>query len=136
MLTRRDFLRTSAMLSAGAALASCSGVAGSSGGGGKTKLNLSWWGGSDRNKRTNEVIKLYELLAPLERADDFAWALPHELAWSAWRERRFQEALSGFQELQKRRPDDAVVALYVKRCERALQQPPPDDWEGVFNDLE
>jgi adenylate cyclase len=86
--------------------------------------------------RSGEVIKLYELLAPLEQADDFAWALPHELAWSAWRERRFQEALAGFQELQKRRPDDAVIALYVKRCERALQQPPPDDWEGVFNDLE
>lgn len=86
--------------------------------------------------RTGEVLKLYELLAPLERADDFTWALPHELAWSAWRERRFQEALAGFQELQKRRPDDAVIALYVARCERALRAPPPDDWEGVVDDLE
>ncbi len=86
--------------------------------------------------RSGQLLKIYELLCPLERADDFNWALGHELAWRAWRERKFQEALTGFTELQKTRPDDAVITRYVKRCQRALEAPPPDDWEGVVEDLE
>lgn len=84
--------------------------------------------------RTGEPVHLYELLAPLERADDFAWALPHELAWTAWRERRFAEAAAAFRELQKQRPDDEIVARYVRRCERALVAPPPEDWDGMVED--
>lgn len=82
--------------------------------------------------RTEQPVHLYELLAPLERADEFAWALPNELAWTAWRERRFAEAQTAFLELQKTRPDDEVVALYVARCAKALAEPPPLDWDGVF----
>lgn len=84
--------------------------------------------------REGQTIHLYELLAPLEQADDFAWALPHELAWAAWRDRRFAEALEGFSELQRQRPEDEVVAMYVRRCEKAVATPPPEDWDGVTVD--
>ncbi|MGV3624461.1 MAG: CHASE2 domain-containing protein [Archangium sp.] len=84
--------------------------------------------------RTGEPVHLYELLAPLEHAERFGWALPHELAWTAWRERRFAEALTAFRELQKQLPDDEVIALYVRRCEKALQSPPPKDWNGIVDD--
>ncbi len=82
--------------------------------------------------RTGQPVKLYELLSSLEGADAFPWVLPHELASTAWRERRFEEAQAAFLELQKSRPDDEVVALYVARCAKALVDPPPLDWDGVF----
>ncbi|HEX3813120.1 MAG TPA: extracellular solute-binding protein [Mycobacteriales bacterium] len=48
-------------------LDACSGVAGGSGGGGgggggggKVSLQAAWWGGSDRAKRTQQVISLFE----------------------------------------------------------------------------
>lgn len=68
MLSRRDFLRTGAAASAAAAaipiLDACSGVAGGSGGGSgggsAVKLQLAWWGGNDRAKRTQQVVSLFE----------------------------------------------------------------------------
>lgn len=61
MLTRRDVIKAGAGLAVGAVATACGGVAGGGGGGGgKTKLNLSWWGGSDRAKRTQKVVKLFE----------------------------------------------------------------------------
>ncbi len=86
--------------------------------------------------RGGEAVKLYELLSPLELADNFTWVLSHELAWAAWRERRFEDALAAFEELAKARPTDEVVALYVRRCRQAIEAPPPVDWEGVYSDLE
>jgi pectin-derived oligosaccharide transport system substrate-binding protein len=111
MLTRRDFIRSSAMLSAGAALAACSGVAGGgSGGGGKTKLNLSWWGGSDRNKRTNEVIKLYE-----KKHGKTSFA-PQPTTWqNYWQKMDTDAAGGGLPDVLQM--DMAYIGQYTKRSQ-------------------
>lgn len=43
---------------------------------------------------------------------------------------RFVAALASFQALAEEDPEDAAVALYVKRC-RELVADPPDDWDGI-----
>lgn len=69
MVTRRSFLSSAAALGIGAVaspvLAACSGVAGGGGGGGGSQnIQVAWWGGSDRAKRTQQVIALFEKSHP------------------------------------------------------------------------
>jgi multiple sugar transport system substrate-binding protein len=68
MVTRRSFLHAGAALGIGAltssALAACSGVAGGGGGGGSQNIQVDWWGGSDRVKRTQNVIALFKQSHP------------------------------------------------------------------------
>jgi pectin-derived oligosaccharide transport system substrate-binding protein len=72
MVTRRGFIR--AGLAAGLSgpiLSACSGVA-SSGGGGKDGFQVAWWGGSDRAKRTQQVIKLFEKKHGMKLSESFS----------------------------------------------------------------
>lgn len=63
MTTRREFLRNTVGVTAGAVafplLQACSG-----GDGGHDELEVSWWGGSVRDKLTQKVLKLYEKKHP------------------------------------------------------------------------
>lgn len=68
MTTRREFLYAGATLGMGAALAGCSGVAGGGGGKGKTTFEVAWWGGTDRVKRTQRAITLFEKKFPKDAA--------------------------------------------------------------------
>src|SRR5215467_9036224 len=75
MLTRRDLLRAGAGLGIGALtlplLDACSGVAssGGEGGGGKggATIQIAWWGATDRAKRTQDVMKLFEKKFPKDK---------------------------------------------------------------------
>lgn len=55
-------------------------------------------------------------------------------ALTAYHERRFTEALALF-ERSAAEFSDPVAEVYVKRCRGFLDQPPPEDWDGV-HDLE
>lgn len=82
--------------------------------------------------RNPRPIDLHELLG---RAAELESAGPrlekHALAFKAYRERRFDEALGLFRALQAETPE-RVIALHLERCEHFLAQPPPPDWDGVF----
>mgnify|MGYP003700675903 CR=1 FL=1 len=49
-----------------------------------------------------------------------------------YRARDFQKARTRFEEVLRIRPDDAPATLYIKRCRVMLEQPPTDDWDGVW----
>lgn len=74
MINRRRFMTQTAAVAAGAAalpfLDACAG-----GGGSSTDLGLAWWGGSDRVKRTNKVVKLFHAPHPKVKfsAQSSAW---------------------------------------------------------------
>lgn len=83
-----------------------------------------------RVKGKTEAVVLHELMAaePVppevrETAERFTAAL------AAYRERRFEEAEAAFAELAA--AGDGPAKLYVERCARYRQQPPPDGWDGV-----
>lgn len=64
MTTRRAFLRNAVGVTAGAvALQACSG---GGSGSGSDQLEVSWWGGSVRDKLTQKTLKLYEKKHPKE----------------------------------------------------------------------
>lgn len=55
----------------------------------------------------------------------------HEQAMLAYHQRQFPEAGALFTRLQKEF-NDPVAAVYVARCLRLGQFPPPAEWDGVF----
>ena len=49
-----------------------------------------------------------------------------------YKERRWEEALENFQKALEIKPDDGPSKLYVERCKHFMENPPPEDWDGVF----
>ena len=49
----------------------------------------------------------------------------------AYRQQRFADAKAVFESLHKTR-GDKTSAIYIERCNRFLEDPPPTDWDGVY----
>lgn len=49
-----------------------------------------------------------------------------------YRERKFSEALKYFEEALKLRENDGPSKLYIERCKMLIDNPPPENWDGVF----
>lgn len=80
-------------------------------------------------------IKVYELLAKKgELPANWAKGIPiyHE-AIVHYENKRFAEALKGFEEFLKHVPDDKTAKLYMNACNDYVVIPPPEGWEPVFN---
>lgn len=57
-------------------------------------------------------------------------------ALGLYRERRWRAASGQFALLGAQLPDDKPCKIYVERCEYFFTNPPPDNWDGVFNRVE
>ena len=55
-----------------------------------------------------------------------------EAGLTAYKQRDWAQALAAFQEVLQLDPQDHPAQLYISRCQEYQQQPPPDDWDGVF----
>jgi adenylate cyclase len=86
-----------------------------------------------RVKGKTRGVRVYELLGMKGAlgAGDRTWLGRWEEAVAAYRARRFDEALLGFQETRRARPGDPVSRFYVERCAAFLVAPPPREWDGV-----
>jgi hypothetical protein len=45
---------------------------------------------------------------------------------------KFAEARDTFARALKVDPDDGPSKVYYARCKHYIENPPPDDWDGVF----
>lgn len=87
-----------------------------------------------RVKGKQEPVRIFELVAEGTVEPDVQKALEYfEQGFKLYHERKFQEAIAAFQEGLKTRPDDAPTQLYLERCQDYLAEPPPEDWDGVYN---
>lgn len=50
-----------------------------------------------------------------------------------YKERKFKEAKSQFQKALEIEPEDGPSQLYIERCDDYIAEPPPEDWDGVYN---
>lgn len=82
--------------------------------------------GRSRPVRVFEVWGLAGEIAPERRET----ARRFEAALADFRSRRFREALEAFAQLA--REGDAASEVYRELCRRYLAEPPPADWEGVY----
>ncbi|MFN3487098.1 MAG: adenylate/guanylate cyclase domain-containing protein, partial [Planctomycetota bacterium] len=63
---------------------------------------------------------------------DAALLAEYEAALAYFRERRWAEALAGFERVLAGRPGDRPSALYAERARAFMSAPPPPEWDGVF----
>ena len=83
----------------------------------------------------NEPVRLCELVETAEHADEqqkklvsvFHNALDH------FESRDWKQSAEGFKEALSIRTDDPPSKLYLERCEKFINAPPQDKWDGVYN---
>ena len=51
---------------------------------------------------------------------------------NAYKQRKWDEAITSFSEALKIVPGDGPSALYLERSIAFKETPPPDDWDGVY----
>jgi adenylate cyclase len=51
---------------------------------------------------------------------------------SLYRESRWDDALSAFEAALRYNPNDTAASVYVQRCLYLKENPPPEDWNGVW----
>lgn len=85
--------------------------------------------GKDRPVRVFELVDEQETLPVTMRRllDRYAEAL------TAYRERRWREAHDAFAALVNDFPADGPSRTYLERCRNYLENPPGDEWDGVYS---
>jgi tetratricopeptide (TPR) repeat protein len=56
----------------------------------------------------------------------------YNLGLAAYKQKRWADAILAFEKALKIEPNDGPSDLYLKRAREYEQNPPPDDWDGVF----
>lgn len=86
-----------------------------------------------RVKGKDQPVRIFELINEGTPQADWVENLTHyQAGFNAYHERRFSDALRHFEFAQKARVQDPVSALYLKRCQEYLKEPPPPEWDGVY----
>lgn len=80
-------------------------------------------------------VTLYELRGSLrDEPDELASRFSHALALC--HEKQWLEAEKEFAAILIDFPADTVSAIYLARCKRFVTEPPPADWDGIYNRLD
>jgi adenylate cyclase len=80
-------------------------------------------------------VRIFEVMGRADRPvpDGVARRLEaHERGMEAYRRRAWRDALAAFGSAAEAFPKDKVFGLYAERCRYFLEQPPGDDWDGVW----
>ena len=85
-------------------------------------------------KGRSEPLAVHEVMAPAGGLDATRRARLARYAEGVahYRARRFAEARGVFAKLGAEWPEDGPTALYLRRSEALLADPPPVDWDGVY----
>ena len=51
---------------------------------------------------------------------------------AAYREQKWAPAVKQFRRVLRTYPNDGPSKLYIKRCLDFIENPPPDDWDGIY----
>jgi adenylate cyclase len=91
-----------------------------------------------RVKGKAQPVRIFELIGnrapgPLQADPSLLRLLPDfELGFKLYHERHFAEARQAFNAALEIKPDDECSKLYIERCQDYLQEPPGQDWDGVY----
>ncbi|MGZ3773688.1 MAG: CHASE2 domain-containing protein [Pseudobdellovibrionaceae bacterium] len=84
-------------------------------------------------KGKNEPVRIFELMAEgtlqshrTEQIKIFNQGL------EKYFKMRFDDALEDFKKSFELNPEDKVSKLYIERCQDFIEEPPPENWDGVF----
>jgi adenylate cyclase len=78
-----------------------------------------------------QPVTIYELVWAAPGEDVPLWLTSFEEGRAAYLARDWQEAARHFEEVIRLKPQDGPATLYLRRCRRYQEVPPPPDWQGV-----
>ncbi len=82
-----------------------------------------------KGKTTGE--KIYTTISEFSESIIDAFGL-HNQAVQLYCEREFAKAITLFEKVMTILKDDFLAQMYIERCKKYIQDPPPQDWNGVF----
>ena len=87
-----------------------------------------------RVKGIRQPVRVYELLAKKGELPPEKVRLVgvYVKGLAQYRERNWRDAIRCFQEALEINPQDGPARVYVERCETFIENPPPLDWDGVY----
>lgn len=86
-----------------------------------------------RVKGKSKPVDVYEVIARKENFTEQENLSIFLEAMSLYKAKQFVEAKNIFSILSTKNGNDGLVQLYVLRCEEFINEPPPDNWDGVFD---
>ena len=90
-------------------------------------------------KGKKKGVKIYELIAlknsnpillPTDEQIDFCNKF--ERGVTLYRDKRWDEAIEIFKSIEVDYGKDRVAEIYIERCQQYKKNPPPNNWDGVF----
>lgn len=80
-------------------------------------------------------IKIFEVLCKKSEITEQRLKLVQtfEAGLKLYREQHWNDAISLFRTALNLNPDDTASVMYIKRCEEFKKNPPPADWDGVYD---
>ena len=87
-------------------------------------------------KGKTKPVSIYEILEYHTPASfpNLADVLGHfKYGQECYRDGKWDNAIKAFSEALRLNPNDAVSHLYVERCKKLLENPPGEDWNGVWH---
>jgi adenylate cyclase len=88
-----------------------------------------------RVKGKTEPVKVYELLSTVEKGlpDDMLRVLEmFNKGFENYLQQNWDWAIKYLQQALSIRPNDGPSLRYLERCKQFKENPPGDDWDGVF----
>jgi adenylate cyclase len=83
---------------------------------------------------TTEQHEIHEPLGEIDSAPQHAELLAQwEAGRAAYREGRFEAALTCFRAAASLRPGDGPSRVFIARCTAFLRDGPPQDWDGIWH---
>lgn len=87
-----------------------------------------------RVKGKAQPVRIFELVAEGHVPEKTATLLRlFDEGFRRYHEKEFEKAIEAFTQALHAQPDDACSQLYLERCQDYLAEPPPADWDGVYN---
>jgi adenylate cyclase len=80
-------------------------------------------------------VTVYELIGALSDPEK-KWVAEFEEALTLYRARKWEDAKKHFSAILDEVPQDTPSRIYLERCAYYRDNPPPIEWDGVFNRLE
>ncbi len=78
-----------------------------------------------------QPVTIFELVWASPGEPTPLWLSSFQEGRAAYLERDWRQAALHFEEAIRLKPEDGPSTLYLRRCWRYLDTPPPSDWEGV-----
>jgi adenylate cyclase len=80
-------------------------------------------------------LKVYELMGDRKTTEDKKVRIAQltATALEAYLARRFDEAIKQYEAVRELNPDDRPVGFMLARCRQYRENPPPDNWDGIYH---